>query len=227
MQRTPRAGTFPPVQAVGPPLVGAIPSQPLLSLSHLEPTPNQRQMPIVPSPRRLLHCSHASSTRIPPSFSRRLRSLLPMGEGEDEGSDGRQWNEMEQNGTELKVSSLLATRDEANQGRLAHRVRVSGVPNEATVAPFSASLLGVNEANQGQMGPGINPPRRSREDGNLASLCGRPLCGCRGGSRTARSYATSNISPNQRQLPITPCPRRLLHCSHTSLPAKAVRPLLP
>ena len=81
-----------------------------------------------------------------------------MGEGEDEGSDGRQWNEMEQNGTELKVSSLLATRDEANQGRLAHRVRVSGVPNEATVAPFSASLLGVNEANQGQMGPGINPP---------------------------------------------------------------------
>ena len=38
---------------------------------------------------------------------------------------------MEQNGTELKVSPLLATRNEAKQGH--------------------------NEANQGQMGPGINP----------------------------------------------------------------------
>ena len=50
---------------------------------------------------------------------------------------------MEQNGTEFKVSSLVATPDEANQSHseatLAHRVRVSGVPNEATVASFSAS----------------------------------------------------------------------------------------
>ena len=68
---------------------------------------------------------------------------------------------MEQNGTELKVSPLLATRNEAKRGHyevmLAHRVRVNGVPNEATVASFSASQLGVNEAKQGQMGPGINP----------------------------------------------------------------------
>ena len=69
---------------------------------------------------------------------------------------------MQPNATELKVSPLLATRNEANQGhnqgQLAHRVRVSGVPNEATVAPFPAFPLGVNEAKQGQMGPGINPP---------------------------------------------------------------------
>ena len=74
---------------------------------------------------------------------------------------GRECNEMQSNATELKVSPLLATPDEANQGhnqgRLAHRIRVSGVPNEATVASFSASPLGVNEANQGQMGPKIKP----------------------------------------------------------------------
>ena len=64
---------------------------------------------------------------------------------------------MEPNGTELKVLSLLTTPDETNQGRLAHRVRVSGVPTKATVAPFPASQLGVNKANQGQMGPGFNP----------------------------------------------------------------------
>ena len=74
---------------------------------------------------------------------------------------GRECNEMQSNATELKVSPLLATPDEANQGhnqgRLAHRIRVSGVPNEATVALFSASPLGVNEAKQGQIGPGVNP----------------------------------------------------------------------
>ena len=75
---------------------------------------------------------------------------------------GRECNEMQSNATELKVSPLLATPDEANQchnqGRLAHRIRVNGVPNEATVASFSASPLGVNEAKQGQIGPGVNPP---------------------------------------------------------------------
>ena len=65
---------------------------------------------------------------------------------------------MQSNATELKVSPLPATPGEANQGQLAHRVRVNGVPNEARVAPFPASTVGVNEANQGQMGPGINPP---------------------------------------------------------------------
>ena len=65
------------------------------------------------------------------------------------------------NATELKVSPLLATSNEAtrghNQGRLAHSLRVSRGPNEATVAPFPASQLGVNRAKQGQMGPGFTP----------------------------------------------------------------------
>ena len=64
---------------------------------------------------------------------------------------------MRPNETVLKVSPLLTTPDETNQGRLAHRVRVSGVPTRATVAPFPASQLGVNKANQGQMGPRFNP----------------------------------------------------------------------
>ena len=63
-------------------------------------------------------------------------------------ADGGKWNEMEPNGTELKDSPLLATRDEAKRGQggfmLAQCVGVSGVPNEATVASFSASPLGVN-----------------------------------------------------------------------------------
>ena len=67
---------------------------------------------------------------------------------------------MQSNATELKVSPLLATPDVANQGynqgRLAQRGRVSGGPNEATVASFPASPLGVNGAKQGQMGPVIN-----------------------------------------------------------------------
>ena len=96
-----------------------------------------------------------------PSFPRRLRSLLPMGEGEGEGSDDRECNQMQPNATEIKGSPLLATPDEANQsrnqGRLAHRLRVSGGPNEATVASFPASPPGVNRAKQGQMGPGFTP----------------------------------------------------------------------
>ena len=75
--------------------------------------------------------------------------------------DDREWNEMEPNGTDLKVMPRLAVRDEANQGhnqgRVAHRVRVNGVPNEATVASFPASTVGVNEAKQGQMRPGFTP----------------------------------------------------------------------
>ena len=69
---------------------------------------------------------------------------------------------MRPNETELKVPSLLSTPDEANQGhnqgQLGHRVRVSGVPTEATVASFPASPLGVTEAKQGQMGPRVHPP---------------------------------------------------------------------
>ena len=62
---------------------------------------------------------------------------------------------MQPNATELKVSPLLATPDEANQGRNqgrpAHHVGVNGVPNEATVASFPTSPLGVNEAKLSQM----------------------------------------------------------------------------
>ena len=69
---------------------------------------------------------------------------------------------MRLNETELEVSPLLATPDEAKQSHnevtLAQCLRVTGVPNEATVASFPASTVGVNEAKQGQMGPGINPP---------------------------------------------------------------------
>ena len=78
--------------------------------------------------------------------------------------DDRKCNEMQPNATELKVSSLLATPAEAkhshNQGRLAQGLRVSGGPNEAMVASFPASQLGVNRAKQGQMGPGFTPPHR-------------------------------------------------------------------
>ena len=64
---------------------------------------------------------------------------------------------MRLNETELKVSPLLTTPDETNQGRLAHRVRVNGVPTKATVASFPASQLGVNGANQGQIGSRVHP----------------------------------------------------------------------
>ena len=107
-----------------------------------------------------------------PSFPRRQKPRIPApcprhsSEGwnpsEGEGSDDRKCNQMQLNATEIKGSPLLRTPDEANQGhsevRLPWRVRVSGVPTKATVASFSASPLGVNEANQGQMGPRSNPP---------------------------------------------------------------------
>ena len=84
----------------------------------------------------------------------------------------RECNQMQPNATELKVLPLLATPDEANhghsQGQPAQCLRVSGVPNETTVASFPTSRLGINEAKQGQMGPRFNP-RRLREGGNLVS----------------------------------------------------------
>ena len=57
---------------------------------------------------------------------------------------------MRLNETEIKVSPLLRTPDEAqcghhvakqnhNEATLAHRLRVNGVPNEATLASFPAS----------------------------------------------------------------------------------------
>ena len=78
---------------------------------------------------------------------------------------------MQPNATELKVSPLLATPDEAsqghNQGQLAHHVEVNGVPNEATVASFSASTVGVNRAKQGQGSP---PPVVPVQMGNPLAL---------------------------------------------------------
>ena len=103
-----------------------------------------------------------------------LRKGLLKGEGWDEGAPlpqvyDKECNEMQPNATELKVSPLLVTPDEANQGRnqgqLAHRLRVSGGPNEATVASFPASPLGVNEGQTGPNGARVHPlPCRSRAD---------------------------------------------------------------
>ena len=87
---------------------------------------------------------------------------------------------MEQNGTELKVLPLLATPNEAKRGHseatLVHRVRVSGVPNEAMVALFSASLPGVNRAKQGQIGPGFTPPQHSERINLLIPQRASVLC---------------------------------------------------
>ena len=51
-----------------------------------------------------------------------------MGEGEDEGSGDEEWNEMEQNGTELKVSrswpATRRSREGGNLAPLAHRPRL-------------------------------------------------------------------------------------------------------
>ena len=64
---------------------------------------------------------------------------------------------MQPNATKLRVSPLLATPDETklghNEATLVHPVRVSGMPNEARVASFSASTVGVNQAELGQMRP--------------------------------------------------------------------------
>ena len=75
---------------------------------------------------------------------------------------------MQLNATVLKVSPLLATPNEASVASCWHSGTsercASGVPNEARVASFPASPLGVNRAKQGQMGPRFTPssslPRR-------------------------------------------------------------------
>ena len=56
-----------------------------------------------------------------------------------------------------------------NQGQLAQCLRVSGGPTETTVASFPASPLGVNEAKQGQMGPGLTPLGRRRGRGMIGN----------------------------------------------------------
>ena len=81
---------------------------------------------------------------------------------------------MERNGTKrnrIKSFATPAHSYEANQGhrqgRLAHRVRVGGVPNEATPASFSASRLGVNRANRASAHPPSSAvPRAGRNPGH-------------------------------------------------------------
>ena len=62
---------------------------------------------------------------------------------------------MQPNATVLKVSPLLATPDEANvatnEATPVQCLRVSGVPNEATLASFPASPLGVNGAKRAKL----------------------------------------------------------------------------
>ena len=114
--------------------------------------------------------------RVPPTKA--VRSLLPRGEKAGMGvkprpqptvRNGTKWNEMEQNGTELKVLPLLATRNEANQGRLARRRsplplgvgQGEGCAKRGQGGPISSLAA---RSKQGQTGPGFTPssslPRR-------------------------------------------------------------------
>ena len=101
----------------------------------------------------------------------------PSGGSADEGSDDMKCDRMRLNETVLKVSPLLATPNEAtlatSRATLAQCVGVSVVPNEATVASFPASPLGVNGAKRAKLSHKLKfhprDPRRSRADGNLAS----------------------------------------------------------
>ena len=131
---------------------------------------------------------------------------------------------MEGNGTEIKGSPLLATRNEAKQGHsevmLPHRVRVSGGPNEATAVSFPASPLGVNEAKQGQMGPGINPLHTSA----LISPgrgCGIPAFaerrGFRGNVGEGCPYGSACSTANRSSAGGDACPL-LLFLQQTTLP---------
>ena len=119
---------------------------------------------------------------------------------------------MQPNATDLKVSPRLATPDEANQGRnqsqLAQCLRVSGGPNEATVAPFPASTVGVNEAKQGQMGPGINPHpslpcerlRRSLRRRGTSHPCPLPVIPAKAGIQAlTRVEPQRNYDRNERK----------------------------
>ena len=79
--------------------------------------------------------------------------------------NGRKWKEMEANkkfatpGHSQPAPGSITKAKRGQRGlTVARCIRVNGVPNEATVAPFPASPVGVNEAKQGQMGPGFNPP---------------------------------------------------------------------
>ena len=136
-----------------------------------------------------------------------VRSPRPLGEGQGEGSGGRQCNQMQLNATELKVSPLLATPDEAtaigSRATPAHRVRVNGVPNEATVVSFSASQLGVNEANQGQMGPRFSPPSFPRRRHDSLALWERVRVRVRrrgmSGNKKLSSTAQCEHSQQQRK----------------------------
>ena len=72
---------------------------------------------------------------------------------------------MRGNERKLKVSPLLVTRDEANvatnEATPVRCLRVSGVPNEATLASFPASPLGVNGAKRAKWSHKIEISRES------------------------------------------------------------------
>ena len=171
-----QAGTSHPCVDVGavrePPLHHAIPN--------VSPNPTTTAYCAIAAPAPNIGCIRHSRAEYP-SFPRmrepRIPALCPVipakaGIQEDEGSGDEAWVEMEANGSELRVcrSWPLAMRPpQSKQGHAGPAIRVSGVPNEATVASFPASQLGVNEANQGQMGPRFTPNRRSPEDGKVPS----------------------------------------------------------
>ena len=122
-----------------------------------------------PVPPLALRANRAKSGQIGPGYGGAPLLITPERRRAAEVESGPKLTTVERNGTKrnrIKSFATPAHSYEANQGhhqgRLAHRVRVGGVPNETTPAPFSVSRLGVNRANQGQLGPVLTPPRRSR-----------------------------------------------------------------
>ena len=81
----------------------------------------------------------------------------PLGEGENEGA-------MEGNATKCnrkKSSPLLPTRGEATRGYCGSTLTSERRAKRGHSGLNSSARLGVNEANQGQMGPKFDPPCRS------------------------------------------------------------------
>ena len=120
-----------------------------------------------PVPPPALRANQAKPGQIGPRYGGVPLLITPDRMRAAEVESGPKLTTVERNGTKRNRIKSFATpahsyeaKQGHHQGRLAHRVRVGGVPNETTPAPFSASRLGVNRAKQGQLGP--VPPRRSR-----------------------------------------------------------------
>ena len=121
-----------------------------------------------PVPPPALRANQAKSGQIGPRYGGVPLLITPDRMRAAEVESGPKLTTVERNGTKRNRIKSFATpahsyeaKQGHHQGRLAHRVRVGGVPNETTPAPFSVSRLGVNRAKQGQLGP-VLPPRRSR-----------------------------------------------------------------